>query len=265
MRRSMLIPVMAGLLAIAALLSRKALLSTRESVFEPANKPPPLAPMCPWRNPETDLPRLFPEASRFEVQTRVLSGLRAELAKRLGRLPTGDENALRVYCVYKADRLMGELVTRRVKGTFGAIELVIGVDNGGRLKGILVQRLREPQVVVDTLFSLNWVQWLQGIGAEDRWDTDGLLAVLPAEARPSVVAIIEGVRSSMILLSISQHAHYVEPNHSHEVGLRGTENNRSNAGTLKSATLQHSITPFHPQQDPGDASGFRLRSVGIRS
>jgi len=201
---------------MAALFSRQALFSTPETVFEPANKPPQLVPMCPWRNPEADLPKLFPaEGLRYELENRVLSGLRPELAQRLGGMPTGDDNALQVYRVYKDDQPLGELMTRRVKGTFGAVELVVAVDDSGKLNGILIQRLREPQAVSDALLAADWAQWIGGRGAESSWDCEGLVASLPPEARASARAIIEGARSATILLSVSGRAPHLKLAESH--------------------------------------------------
>ena len=74
--------------------------NTSERPFEGKNKLPQAAPLCPWREPDADLKLLFPIATRYELETRILSGLRVELAERLGRVPTGDENALHVYRIY---------------------------------------------------------------------------------------------------------------------------------------------------------------------
>src|SRR5438132_8210137 len=68
-----------------------------EIPFETKNTPPPPAPLCPWREPESDLKVFFPDATRFELETLILSGQRLELAQGLGREQTGDENALHVH------------------------------------------------------------------------------------------------------------------------------------------------------------------------
>src|SRR5512138_3663688 len=125
MRRSVFFLMSAAVPALVALFLHSDAFKQQEVVFEPANKPPPLAPMCPWRDPEADLPKLFPGASRYDPQTHILSGMRLELALRLGRPPGADENALQVYNIYRLDRMQGQVVTRRVKGSYGAIELVI--------------------------------------------------------------------------------------------------------------------------------------------
>ncbi len=185
-----------------------------ETVFEPAPTLPQLAPMCPWRNPEGDLPRLFPGALRFELETRILSGLRPEMARRLGRAPGPDENALQVFRIYHGDEPVGEVAARRVKGTFGAIEVVVAADNAGELRGVLIQRSREPQPVNDALLALDWAR-LAEKNAEDGWSTTDFLKGLPPQARASAQAIVDGTRDAMILLSISRQAGQVTLAKSH--------------------------------------------------
>src|SRR5207244_10617491 len=68
--------------------------------FQAKTRPLEAAPVTPWREPAADLPRFFPEATGYELETRVLSGRRLELAERLGRPPSADESALRIYRVY---------------------------------------------------------------------------------------------------------------------------------------------------------------------
>src|SRR3954466_4171163 len=113
-----------GLLALVAGWRLHESRGTAEIPFETSNQPQAAAPMCPWREPASDLHSFFPEATGYQVETRVLSGVRLQLAQRLGRAPTGDENALRVYRVYREETPVGAVLTRRVKGQSGAIELV---------------------------------------------------------------------------------------------------------------------------------------------
>src|SRR5258708_40159766 len=57
------------------------------------------AGLCPWRNRTTDMERFFPGADSAMETNFVVSSQRLAVSKRLGRTPTGDENALRAYCV----------------------------------------------------------------------------------------------------------------------------------------------------------------------
>src|SRR5438045_5390435 len=125
--------------------------SPSERPFEPGTQPPTAAPLCPWREPASDLKRFFPSATRSEPETRILSGQRLELAERLGRVPTGDENALHLHCCYEEQTPLGSVLTRRVKGAYGSIELVLAVGTNGHARGLRLQRLREPEPIAAAL------------------------------------------------------------------------------------------------------------------
>src|ERR1043166_2207819 len=119
-----------GLILVAVLLSLLAASrwhsnESRSSVmlFEPQIQTIQSEPLGPRRDPAQDLRLFFPEATRYEVETVILSGRRTELTQRLGRQPTGDENALHVNRVYVGNGAVGAVLTRRVQGAYGGVEL----------------------------------------------------------------------------------------------------------------------------------------------
>ena len=89
------------------------------------------APLCPWREPERDLRRFFPGATGIHEELRILSHLRVTLRHDLGRPLTAEEMLLRPYRVVNGAESLGTVLVRRVKGEFGAIELVLAVLAGG--------------------------------------------------------------------------------------------------------------------------------------
>ncbi|MFO1511809.1 MAG: hypothetical protein U1F83_02680 [Verrucomicrobiota bacterium] len=172
-----------------------------EIPFETENRPAAAAPMCPWREPERDLKQFFPEATHHRIETRILSGQRLELEERLGRTPTGDENALYLYPVYRAQTQLGVVLARRVKGEFGAIELVLAVETNQQVAGLRLQRLREPETSAAALQDPQWLGSFVGKRADSSWQPE--IAGLPPEARTSAEAITEGVRSLLIQLAMA--------------------------------------------------------------
>jgi hypothetical protein len=162
--------------------------------------PPEPAPLCPWREPEADLKSFFPGATGYHTETCILSGLRLELADRLGRQLTGDENGLRVNRVYQNDTALGSILTRRVKGEYGAIELVLATDDHQCVRGLRLQRLREPETSASVLQATNWLNGFVGKRAEDAWRIGVDIPQVPAEAQQSAAAIVDGVRSLLVLL-----------------------------------------------------------------
>jgi hypothetical protein len=172
-----------------------------EIPFEPGNRPPPPVPVCPWRDPTNDLKVFYPNASGYTAETRILSGLRLELAARLGRTPTGDENALRVYPVYQEKIPLGVVLTRRVKGEHGGIEIVAAVGTNQQICGVRLQRLREPASGAVALQKSEWLRSFEGKSAQDLWRLGKDIPDVPSEARVSAESIVEGVRDSLILLA----------------------------------------------------------------
>jgi hypothetical protein len=177
-----------------------------ETFKEGGSKPPEAAPLCPWREPESDLQHFFPYATDYQKETRILSGLRLELASRLGRAPTGDENALRVNRVYRNGTMLGTILTRRVKGDYGAIELVLAVDTNRSVVGMRLQRLREPEVIEKALQNEAWQRAFVGKRAGDSWQIGNDLPEVPAMARHSPDAVAEGARDLLVLLTTADQA-----------------------------------------------------------
>jgi hypothetical protein len=188
-------------LVLAAVNWQHARSSSPETVFSGKTNPPEAAPLCPWREPEADLKMLFPNAIRYELETRTLSGFRLELTERLGRAPMPDENLLHVYRIYGEQGAVGAVVTRRVKGTHGAIEIVVASDNQPRLCGLRLQRIREPEAIAMVLENSEWLRSFNGKIASSGWEVGRDIPGVPVEARASAAAIAEGGRSSLILLA----------------------------------------------------------------
>jgi hypothetical protein len=205
MRRPLLLGAM-GVTACAALIGWRIGAPVPETFSDPKARPPEAAPLCPWREPELDLQRFFPGATRYETQTRILSGLRLELAQRLGRTPTGDENALHLYEVYHDGTRLGTILTRRVKGEYGGIEIVLALDTNRRVRGVRLQRLREPGSIAAAVQNTNWLAGFVDKRAEDPWRLGGDVPTVPSEAQISAAAIVDGARSLLISLATAEAA-----------------------------------------------------------
>jgi hypothetical protein len=128
------------------------------------------------------------------------------LAQRLGRAPTGDENVLRFCRVYRDETFLGTVLTRRAKGEYGGIELVLATDTNRCVRGLRLQRLREPELIADALQNKNWLRSFAGKQADDPWRLGSDLPEVPSEARASAGAVAQGVRSLLILLAAADGA-----------------------------------------------------------
>ena len=158
--------------------------------------------MVPWRDPAGDVARWFPGANRSETEIRILSALRPELAQRLGRPPTAGENALHLHRVLRNAQLLGEVATQRVKGESGAVELSVAIDSDRRLRGVRIQRIREPAAVTAALGEA-WLASFRGLIVDDPNPWRQRVGVLPPPAQETARAVAEGIREVLILRQLA--------------------------------------------------------------
>jgi hypothetical protein len=162
------------------------------------------APLCPWREPERDLQRFFPGATGSHEELRILSHLRVALIHDLGRPLTAEELLLRPYRVLRGSERLGTVLVRRVKGEFGAIELVLAVTPDGRVRGLRLQRQREPTSIAAALTAPGWLGAFEGKTADSPLQPGEDLPRVSDTTRTSAVAVAEGVRSLLILLRAAE-------------------------------------------------------------
>lgn len=167
--------------------------------------------MCPWREPEKDLESFFPEATRHFPELVALSSRRLQILERLGPNQRLQSNALHVERVSKGSTELGTVVVRRVSGPNGPIEVVTAVSLHGTIKGVRVQRHREPAPDSKNLQADGWLRSFVGKSANDRFEMGGDLprVAVGADAAKSVA---RAVRSVMIELSEGES---IRASHSH--------------------------------------------------
>lgn len=160
------------------------------------------SPVCPWREPLRDLRSLFPPATNYVLTPLIVSRLTVEIEKKLGRHMTADENPLRVHRVEHGGKTLGSVLVTRVKGEHGSIEIVIGVETNGRVRGVLIQSQREPDLVASALTNLVRGFVDKTVAASFQLGDD--LPDVPAEARVSAQAVATGVRDQLVVLSFAE-------------------------------------------------------------
>jgi hypothetical protein len=160
-------------------------------------------PMCPWRQPEKDLKTFFPGATHYRIETLIFTRKFREVKARLGRLPAPEENPLHLHRIYQHQQPVGSVITRRVKGEYGAIEIVLAIKQG-TVAGLHIQRMREPQPIAQALNSANWQRSFVGKTSRNGWQPGRDVPSVQPEARNSAQAIIQAVRTLLILHEISE-------------------------------------------------------------
>ena len=164
--------------------------------------------LCPWRQPEADRKRFFPDATAEREDTLVLSRERAQTAKWLGRQPTGQENAIQIHRLVRRrgeqEEVVGTIVTRCVAGESGVIELVLAVDVDGRVRGARLQRLREPESVARELQSNRFLSAFNGKTWQSDWKAATQNSRISEAAKPSATSLLDGARTALILLRVGE-------------------------------------------------------------
>lgn len=199
--------------------------------------------LCPWRQPEADRQRFFPEYPAASIvwrdSTLILTHDRPLLARLLGREPTAQENALQIHRLRapsliapgsdsqtatqnlnqasnskqafkeSGERTAGIVITRCIPGESGLIELVLALDvdaegKASKVRGARLQRLREPDEVAQSLQSARFLGAFRGKDSRSLWELGKDIPEVPEAAKPSARAILEGTRAALILLSVGE-------------------------------------------------------------
>ncbi len=181
--------------------------SSREpnTIFEPDIRPVEAGTPCPWRDADMDLTNWFPGATKYEVRDFVLSAKRLQLQKRLGRSVRPDEMALHCYPVLSNDIQIGLVLTRRLKGEHGAIEVALALVPDHKIHRLKIQRIREPAEIVDALEKCDLEQQLDNKSVKD-----DVIFVCP-NAQGVAGDLAKEVKALLILYELG----YSELSHSH--------------------------------------------------
>lgn len=107
------------------------------------------ADVCVWRDPERTMQRIFPEAADYKTVTVKMTPERiVSIEKALGsKLDDSERHTFDFYDITGAvggkSQKLGTVLALAGKGEYGTIEVVIGVNEGGKIVGAYVQRSRE--------------------------------------------------------------------------------------------------------------------------
>jgi len=162
------------------------------------------SPITPWREPAHDLAALFLPATNYVLESRIVTGLTVEIRKQLGRLMHPDENPFRIHRVQHEGQTLGAILITRVKAEHGGIEIVMGVETNGTIRGVLVQSQREPPTVAGAITNASWLAGFAGKNAKSSLRIGVDLPDVPAEARSSAQSIANSVRDQLIVLSFAE-------------------------------------------------------------
>ena len=162
------------------------------------------AGLCPWRSPVEDREALFPGADRAEQHLLILSDLRLEVLRHLGPGAVIDANGIYSYRVFRGNERVGTVFTQRVRGEYGALEYVLAMGRDGRIAGLRLQSLREPDATARALESPTWRQAFVGKTMDSPLRLGLDLPQVPTAARPTTEALLVSLRRLVAEATVAQ-------------------------------------------------------------
>lgn len=106
---------------------------------------------CDLNSPDRDVPRLFPESSRYT--SRYLSLRPDQLEHVVARLGEGFraiydplDVPYTLYDIYAGNEKIGYIHGVNQKGQFGGIQVFVSLDTEGRIKSFYIQKITGPSV-----------------------------------------------------------------------------------------------------------------------
>lgn len=105
------------------------------------------ADVCVWRDPERTMTRLFPDAQDYiTVDRKMNDSLVARIEEVLGEpLEDTEKKEFSFYEIKAGQHSLGWVLALAGTGVYGVIETVIGLNPDGSIRGVYLQRIREPQ------------------------------------------------------------------------------------------------------------------------
>lgn len=157
---------------------------------------PVRADVCVWRDPERTMQKIFPQARDYKTRTLKMTPERmADIEKAIGtKLEDTERKEFDLYEITGSldgkPQKLGTVLALAGKGEYGTIEVVIGVDGGGKLVGAYIQRTRER--VSKALQSPEFLNQFAGKTKNDGFDVgkDIKPASADAENASRVVAFV---------------------------------------------------------------------------
>lgn len=161
------------------------------------------ADVCVWRDPERTMQKIFPAAGDYKTVTAKMTPERiAAIEKGVGTpLDESEKREFDRYEIFGANaQKMGTVLALAGKGEYGTIEIVMGVDAGGKIVGVYIQRSRER--VTKALQSPDFLKQFAGKTRNDGFEVgkDIKPASPDAEAASRVVAFV--VKKMLVIYDV---------------------------------------------------------------
>jgi hypothetical protein len=179
---------------------------------------------CTLNDPDRDIKRIFPNATRYTTQFITIKekggdSLRIEIENKLGEKLDKKYEALDVpyayYTVYKGDTIIGRVHGLNQKGMFGGMQIILATDTTGKIIEFYYQKLSSP--VAKEFKSKDFRKQFIEITLKDFYHHDLMLIKgiknCPADKIPKIKSptkkyykdfeyTLRGIKKNLILLDI---------------------------------------------------------------
>ncbi|HEX5323743.1 MAG TPA: hypothetical protein VFW40_08150 [Capsulimonadaceae bacterium] len=160
--------------------------------------------MLPWRDPKGDMRTFFPSATGYRLQPVAFSGIVQPIQQRLGSQAKLKVYGVYVYTILRHNSVCGTVSIQQADGEYGVIEVVVALNNEGRIAGVRLQRYREPDAIAKALTAPSWLAGFRGKDENSSLSIGDDIGKVPQDAMPSAQAVVGTVRSLVIELAVAR-------------------------------------------------------------
>jgi len=167
---------------------------------------PARADVCVWRDPERTMQNIFPEARDYKTITvKFAPDKVSAIEKQLGApIEEASQGEFNFYDIIGAaggkPRKMGTIIALAGKGEYGVIEVVIGVDNAGKILGAYIQRSRER--VTKVLESPAFLDQFKGKTKAGSFDVGSAIKPASADAEAASRTVAFVIRKMLVFYQV---------------------------------------------------------------
>ena len=168
---------------------------------------PALADVCVWRDPERTMQKIFPTARDYKTITvkftsENVAAIEKQVGSRIDEPSQGGEFSFYdiIGAVGGKPHKIGTVVALAGKGEYGVIEVVIGVDQTGKILGAYIQRSRER--VTKDIEAAAFLDQFKGKTRASSFDMGSAVKPASADAAAASGTVANVIRKMLVFYQV---------------------------------------------------------------
>lgn len=174
---------------------------------------------CELNDPDRDVKRIFPESTGYKTQyfivkelggAALLKDIEKELGDKFDGIYETADIAYSVYDILKGTKRIGFIHGVNQKGMYGGIQVVLALDNDGKIVSLYFQKLTSPEG--QKFRSPSFTDQFKGLSLEDfmKFDVKNMKEISPGpvsgikdaskNSHEDFKNILRGVKKNLILM-----------------------------------------------------------------